>query len=134
MAPLCQHRRKRKLGELGLSSSAGGETKKEIVGTEGKAIVTEAEKPVILAAAPWLAEHYSVRLFDAAWESRHGAAIGLMALFKAWRTRTFIAEGDTKGRQGPWLRRWAEVSKSLWNIDTLAYHPSYILSHFNPYI
>ena len=83
----------------------------------GKGAEAEGEKAGPEAStAPWLAEHYSVRLFDAAWESRHGAALGLIALFKAWRIRimTTTGPGETRARaQGPWLRRWAEVSYGL---------------------
>lgn len=101
-----QYRKKRKLGELGLSSAASSaEVKKEKVGG------AKAESKEGKAVLPWLAEHYSVHLFDAAWESRHGAALGLMALFKAWRTRTAAAaDGPNAIQQGPWLRRWADVS------------------------
>lgn len=56
---------------------------------------------------PWLAEHLSVRLFDPAWESRHGAALGLTALFKAWRQQRQHMPKAPEENEG-WTRRWAE--------------------------
>lgn len=71
-----------------------------------------------VAAPPWLAEQLGVRLFDAKWEARHGAALGLMGLWKAWRA------GQRRGKKQPqpscgqgagpglgWLRRVAEVRR-----------------------
>jgi hypothetical protein len=64
---------------------------------------------------PWLAEHLSVRLFDSGWESRHGAALGLTALFKAWRQRKREGVGPKAAAvvaavsaADGWNQRWSE--------------------------
>jgi len=59
---------------------------------------------------PWLAEHLSVRLFDANWETRHGAVLGLTALLKAWRRRGHVFQEQQQQQQHTdrWLEQWGE--------------------------
>ncbi|KAM3576447.1 hypothetical protein VYU27_001613 [Nannochloropsis oceanica] len=93
-----QHRRKRNVREI---VSGGGDGKAASLGGSIRKIPTteEATNATLPGdihhhhqqqqqqSLPWLAEHLSVRLFDALWETRHGAVLGLTALFKAWRRR-----------------------------------------------
>lgn len=82
------NRRKRTVAEV-----AGGEAS-EVAETSR---ATDAPEQTL----PWLAEHLSVRLFDATWETRHGAVLGLMALFKAWKK-------EKQGLNDAWVGRWTE--------------------------
>jgi hypothetical protein len=61
-----------------------------------------------VAPRVWLAEQLGVRLFDAKWEHRHGAALGLLGLAKAYRSA--VTRQGTAGHVAtPWFRQWAEV-------------------------
>lgn len=106
----------RSMRRAGMSSGGGGGslgTGHETAGTKQSVErqrgalgqPAEAPEPSEVHALPWLAEHLSIRLFDRNWETRHGAVLGLTALFKVWRRRW--RDAWTKAIAG-WLDAWGE--------------------------
>lgn len=114
-----QHRRKRKVGEIvsggggGRAASLGGSARIGPTSEEATNDASPCHKQQ-QQSLPWLAEHLSVRLFDATWETRHGAVLGLTALFKAWRRR---GRGLQQQQQQHHLRQEENVTLSLTATD-----------------